>query len=54
MAQQGFRRHDHQRLAEITPQLASQHMEVIRRGRTVHDLHIILGAELQIAFKTRR
>ena len=54
VAEQRLRRHDHQRLAEIPPQLAPQHMEIVCRRGAVHDLHVVLGAELQIALEAGR
>src|SRR5579884_392768 len=53
-AQQRFRSHQHQRLAEIAAHLAPQGMEVIGGGRQIADLQIVLGAQLQIAFEPRR
>jgi hypothetical protein len=50
--EQRLGRHDHQRLAEIAQHLAPQDVEVIGRRRAVRDLHIVLGAKLQIALGT--
>ena len=54
VAQQGFWRHDHKRLAEIAAQLAAQHMEVVGRRAAVHNLHIVLGAQLQVTLEACR
>src|ERR1700750_282949 len=34
-------------------QLAAQHMEVVRRCRRIDDLHVVLGAHLQVPLQTR-
>ena len=52
--EQRFRRHQHQRLAELAVQLAPQHMEIIRRRRAVDDLPIVLGAKLEVALEPGR
>ena len=54
VAQHRLRRHGDQRLAERPFQLASQHVEEVRRRREVDDLHVVFGAELQIAFESGR
>ena len=54
MAQQGFRRHQDERLAEVALELAAQDVEVVRRRRAVGDLHVVLGAHLQKTFEPRR
>ena len=53
-AQQRFRRHHDQRLAEIAPHLTAQRMEIIGGGGEIADLPIVLAAELQIALEPRR
>ena len=53
MAQQRFRGHQHQRLAEASVQLTAKDMEVVRRRRAIGHLHIVFGAQLQIALKPR-
>src|SRR6266851_3555321 len=40
-AQQRFRRHDHQRLAEIAPYLPAQGVEIIGRGGEIADLEVV-------------
>ena len=52
VTQQRLGRHDDQRLAEVTVDLATDGMEIVRRGRQVADLHIVFGAHLQEAFET--
>jgi hypothetical protein len=52
--QQRLGGHDHQRLAEITKQLAAQDVEIIGRRRAIGDLHIVLGAQLQVALEPGR
>ena len=54
MAQQALGRHDYQRLAEGPVHLAAQNVEVIGRAGNVAHLHIVLGAELEIALEPRR
>ena len=54
VAQQRFRRHQDQRLADFAPQLPAQDVEVIRRRRAVRDLHVVFGAHLQEALEPRR
>src|SRR5438552_2640777 len=52
--QQAFRAHDDQRLAKVAHQLPAQQMEDLRRSGRHADLHVVLGAELQIALRPRR
>src|SRR5580700_9181812 len=52
VAQQRLRRHQDQRLAEVAVELAAQDVKIIRRRRTVGDLHIVLGAHLQKTLET--
>jgi hypothetical protein len=54
VAQQRFRRHQHQRLAEAAVQLAAQDVEVVRRRRAVGDDPVVLGAHLQEPFQPGR
>ena len=52
VTQQRFRRHQDERLAEVALQLAAQDVEVVRRRRTIGDLHVVLGAHLQPSLET--
>src|SRR3989442_12942519 len=52
--QQAFRAHDDQRLAKVAYHLQAQQMEDLRRSGRHADLHVVLGAELQIALRPRR
>src|SRR6202453_1471407 len=52
VAQHRLRRHRDQRFAELAPELAPQRVEEIGRRRADDDLHVVLGAELQIALET--
>ena len=52
-AQQTFRRHDDERLDEIAFHLAAQHMKILRRGREIADLDVVLGASLKEALEPR-
>ena len=51
---QALGRHHDERLAEIPYHLPPQQVEDLRRSRRHADLDIVLGAELQITFRTRR
>lgn len=53
MAQQGFWRHDHQRTAHTAQRLTTQHVVNLSRSGRHANLHILLGAELQITLQTR-
>jgi hypothetical protein len=46
--------HQHQRLAEFAEQLAAKDVEVIGWGRAVGDLHVVLGAQLEIPLEPGR
>src|SRR6266545_1065535 len=52
--QQAFRAHDDQRLAKVAHHLPAQQMEDLRRSGRHANLHVVLGAELQIALRPRR
>ena len=54
VTQQRLGGHDDQRLAELAVQLAAQHVVVAGRGGAVDHLDVVLAAELQEAFRTRR
>ena len=54
VAEQRLRRHQHQGLAEIAAQLAAQDVEIVGRRGAVTDLHVVFGAQLQVAFKPGR
>ena len=54
VAQQRLGRHQHQRLAEVAGHLAAQHVEIVGGRRAVGDLHVVFGAELQIALEPGR
>src|SRR3546814_1822129 len=47
MAQQGFRREDHQRLAEWSNHLTTQHVEDLCAVGRLNDLHVVVGAQLE-------
>ena len=51
MPQQALGRHEDQRLAIVTTQLAAQRVEVLGRRRQVADLDVVLGAELKKALQ---
>ncbi len=53
VAQQRFRRHQDQGLADVALELAAQDVEVIGRVAAIGHLHIVFGAHLQEAFKAR-
>ena len=53
MAQQRFRRHDHQRTTHPAQRLTTQHVIHLSRGRRYAHLHVLLSAKLQITFQTR-
>src|SRR5690606_27255954 len=53
VTQQRLGRHQDQRLAERTVRLATQDVEVVGRRRAVGVVHVVLGALLQEALKTR-
>ena len=53
VAQQAFRRHQDQRLADFALQLPAQGVEIIRRRREVRHLHVVFGAHLQEALEPR-
>ncbi len=53
MAQQRLRRHHHQRTAHTAQRLTTQHMVNLCRGGRYANLHVLLSAQLQIAFQTR-
>ncbi|CPR55807.1 Uncharacterised protein [Salmonella enterica subsp. enterica serovar Bovismorbificans] len=53
VTQQRFRRHHHQRTTHPAQRLTAQHMVDLRRGGRHANLHILLGAKLQITFQTR-
>src|SRR5512139_83991 len=54
VAQQRFRRHQNERLADFAPQLPAQDVEVVRGRRAVRNLHIVFCAHLQEALEPRR
>ena len=54
MAQQRFWRHQDQRFADVALQLTPQDVKIIGGRRAIRHLHIVLGAQLQIAFEPRR
>jgi hypothetical protein len=54
VAQQRFRRHHDERLSDLPPHLPPQHVEIICRRRAVDHLHVLFGAELEIALEPRR
>src|ERR1700734_1938527 len=54
VAQHRLRRHRNQRLAELAFELAPQRVEEICRRRADDDLHIVFGAELEIALEASR
>ena len=49
MAQHALRGEDDERLAPLAQSLAAQEMEVLRRIGRLADLHVVAGAELEIA-----
>ena len=49
MAQHALGGEDDERLAPGEQRLAAQQVEVLRRGRGLADLHVVLGAELEVA-----
>ena len=51
MAQQALRRQHDQRLAPAPQRLPAQEVEVLRRGRGLADLDVVLGRELQEALE---
>ena len=53
MAQHAFWRENDQRLAPRAARLPAQHVEVLRRGGRLADLHVVFGGELQEAFESR-
>src|SRR5579863_2804643 len=53
VAQHRLGRHRDQGLAKLALELAPQRMEEIGRRRAYDDLHVVLGAELQIALEPR-
>ena len=53
MAQQGFWRHDYQRTAHTAQRLTTQHVVNLSRSGRHANLHVLLGAELQITLQTR-
>ena len=53
VTQQRFRRHHDQRATHTAQRLTTQHMVNLRRRGRYANLHVLLGAELQIAFQTR-
>ena len=53
MTQQRFRRHHHQRTTHPAQRLTTQHVVDLSRSRRHADLHVLLGAELQITLQTR-
>ena len=53
MPQQGLWSHDDERFAERAGHLPAQQVEIICRRGAVCDLDIILGTQLQEAFKPR-
>ena len=54
VAQQRLGRHENERLADVALDLSTQDVEVVRRRGAVGDLHVVLGAELEIALQTSR
>ena len=54
MAQQRFRRHHDQRLAQVAHHLPAQHVEHLRRRGRHADLHVVERAQLQEALQARR
>ncbi len=54
VAQQAFRRHHHQRLAQVLQHLPAQHVEHLRRRGGHADLHVHFGAQLQESLQARR
>ena len=53
MAQQRFRCHQDERLAEIPLELTAQNVKIIRWRGHIRDLHVVLGTHLQEALKPR-
>src|SRR5580704_8513404 len=53
VAQHRLRRHRDQRLAELAFKLAPQRVKEVGWRRTDNNLHVVLGAELQIALEAR-
>ena len=54
VTEQRFRRHQHQRFAELTMELTPQDVEIVGGRGAVRDLPIVLGAELEVALEPRR
>ncbi len=53
VAEERLGRHHDQRLAEVALHLPAQEVEILRRGRHVRDLDVVLGAGLQEALEPR-
>src|SRR5882672_10026653 len=52
MAQHAFWRKDDQRLAPGAAHLTAQHVEILRGGRRLADLHVVFGRQLHKTLKT--
>src|SRR5205807_1856596 len=53
MTKQRLRSHHDERLARIVLHLTAQSVEVLRRRRRIHDLHVPLGAQREETLETR-
>src|SRR5699024_3671539 len=53
MSEQALRGHDDQRDAQLPEQLPPEQVEVLRRGRAVYDLDVVVRTELQEPFGSR-